>query len=124
MTRAMLVLLVTVGAVLAVNACGADERESDGSVVGDGDGDGDGDTDSDSDLVPNPDGDVPHVPEGVDCTDDREGCPRGYECACTNLRPQRCACGLPCENNSDCSDPGQPLCCFSTCTDECTCNCF
>lgn len=60
-----------------------------------------------------------------DCTDDPNGCPTGYLCACggPGPGPYPCHCGLVCKGDPDCTDPAQPVCCAGTCTDACTCFC-
>lgn len=118
MARSLL-LFSMVALALSTFAC------DDGDEGPDGDGDVDGDVDGDIDADADADG-VDHVPVGEDCTADHEGCPGGYECFCFAPAPgvQRCACGLQCEDHGDCVDPGQPVCCYSTCTDETTCNTF
>jgi hypothetical protein len=52
-------------------------------------------------------------------------CPEGYGCRCggPGPGPHPCQCGLECDDEFDCTDPGQDVCCGDTCTDACTCHC-
>jgi len=127
MLERRLPLLCTMAALLwlIVPACD-DGGEGDPDAAADADADADADTDADTDTDIDGDSDADHVPVGESCDDDHEGCPGGYECFCFAPAPgvQRCACGLQCEDHADCTDPGQDVCCYSTCTDFTTCNTF
>jgi len=52
-------------------------------------------------------------------------CEAGYGCRCGGAGPgpHLCQCGLDCDDETDCTDPGQDVCCDGTCTDACTCHC-
>ncbi|MDI1447557.1 hypothetical protein [Polyangium sp. 6x1] len=64
----------------------------------------------------------------IECTGDPSVCPAGYRCICGGGGPSPwpCHCGLACQSDRQCTDPGQPICCGAptgTCTDACTCYC-
>lgn len=117
-----LIVCVVAGA-LWVFGTSCDDESDPGA---DADADVDADADADADVDADADADPDHVPVGQDCTEDHLSCPDRYECFCSAPAPglQRCACGLECDDRSDCTDDDQPVCCYGTCTDAFTCNNF